>query len=158
MDISGQGRPVLCFVMPKLWWGHRRAASAASCSILACQDILVDTWNYRRQIDVKYLVSSKSASKCSGSVSRALRYLTASFMLLEGLKGRSGHLLKERLVFLQKRMCLGVLSRPQEQFNSAVSCLNLLWYHAKSPCRDRIASRWARTGRGSVSSTGVFVV
>jgi hypothetical protein len=30
IDISGQGRPVLCFVMPKLWRGHRRAASAAS--------------------------------------------------------------------------------------------------------------------------------
>ena len=40
MDISGQGRPELCFVMPKLWRGHRRAASAASCSILACQDIV----------------------------------------------------------------------------------------------------------------------
>jgi hypothetical protein len=59
---------------------------------------------------VKYLVSSKSASKCLGSVSRALRYLTASFILLRGLEGRSGHLLKERLVFLQKSMCLGVLT------------------------------------------------
>jgi hypothetical protein len=86
----------------------------------------VDAWNHHRQIDVKYLVSSKSVSKCSGSVSRALRYLTASSMLLRGLEGRSGHLLKERLVFLQKSMCLGVLSRPQEQFNSAVLCLNLM--------------------------------
>jgi hypothetical protein len=91
-----------------------------------------ETQNYRRQIDVKYLVSSKSASKCSGSVSKALRYLTASFILLGGLEGRSGHLPKERLVFLQKSMCSGVLSRAQEHFNSAVSCLNLLWYHAKS--------------------------
>jgi hypothetical protein len=107
---------------------------------------------------VKYLVSSKSALKCSGSVSKALRYLTASFILLGGLEDRSGHLPKERLVFLQKSMCLGVLSRPQEHFNSAVSCLNLLWYYAKSLYCDRIASRWARTGRGSVSSTGVFVV
>jgi hypothetical protein len=118
----------------------------------------VDTWNYRRQIIVKYLVSSKSVAKCSGSVSRALRYLTASFILLGGLVGRSGHLLKERLVFLQKSMCSGVLSRPQEQFNSAVLCLNLVWYYAKSLCRDRIASRWARIGRGSVSSISVFVV
>ena len=62
MDISGQGRPVLCFVMPKLWRGHRRAASAASCSILACQDILVDTWNYRRQIDVKVVLSEVANS------------------------------------------------------------------------------------------------
>jgi hypothetical protein len=158
IDISGQGRPVLCFVMPKLWRGRKRAASAAYCCILACQDILVDTWNYRRQIIVKYLVSSKSASKCLGSVCRVLKYLTASFILLGGLEGRSGHLPKERLVFLQKSMCSGVLIRPQEQFNSAESCLNLVWYHAKSPCRDRIASRWARIGRESVSSIGVFVV
>ena len=80
----------------------------------------MDTWDCRRQIVVKYLVSSKSVSKCSGSASRALRYLTASSMLLGGLKGRSGYLLKERLAFLQKSMCSGVLSRPQEQFNSAV--------------------------------------
>jgi hypothetical protein len=75
---------------------------------------------------MKYLVSSKSISKCLGSVSRALRYLTASFILLRGLEGRSSHLLKDCLVFLQKSMCLGVLSRPQEQFNSAVSYLNLM--------------------------------
>jgi hypothetical protein len=58
----------------------------------------VETWNYRGQIDVKYLVSSKSVVKCSGLVSRALRYLIASSILLRGLKGWSGHLLKERLV------------------------------------------------------------
>jgi hypothetical protein len=75
---------------------------------------------------VKYLVSSKSALKCLGLVSKALRYLTASFILLRGLEGRSGYLLKERLVFLQKSMCLGVLSCPQEHFNLAVLCLNLL--------------------------------
>jgi hypothetical protein len=82
----------------------------------------VDAWNYRRQIIVKYLVSSKSVSKCSGSVSRALRYLTASFILLGGLVGRSGHLLKERLVFLQKSMCSGVKSPARAvQFSCVVS-------------------------------------
>jgi hypothetical protein len=35
IDLSGQGRPVLCFVMPKLWRGRKRAASAAYCCILA---------------------------------------------------------------------------------------------------------------------------
>jgi hypothetical protein len=50
----------------------------------------------------------------------------ASSMLLRGLEGRSGYLLKERLVFLYKSMCLGTLSHPQEQFNSAVLCLDLM--------------------------------
>jgi hypothetical protein len=149
---------VLCLVTPSLRRGHIGVASAAYCCVLACRGNLVGTWNYRRQIDMKYLVSSKSVSNCLGSVSRALRYLTASSMLLGGLKGRSAYLLTERLVFLLERMCSGVLSRPQEQFNSAVSCLNLMWYYAKSPCPEQIASRWAGTGRGSVSSISVFVV
>lgn len=121
--MSGLGRSVLCFVMPNFGGVTKRAASVAHCYVLACHDILADTWNYRRQINVKYLVSSKSVSKCSGSASRALRYLTASPILLGGLKGWTGHLLKECLVFLQKSMCSGVLSRPHEQFSLAV-----LWY------------------------------
>lgn len=31
IDVSGRSRPVLCFVMPKLRQGRKRAASAAYC-------------------------------------------------------------------------------------------------------------------------------
>jgi len=78
-------------------------------------------------------------------VSRALRYLTASFMLLGGLKGRSGHLLKERLVFLQKSMCSGVLSRPQEQvvLGEAKSSM-YTWVAVNSASAEKAASSQQR--------------
>jgi len=78
--------------------------------------------------------------------------------VLGGEIGRSGHLLNEAAIFLQRTICSGVFVRPHEHCSNASSRLNFLWYHAKSPFLDLVASRRARVGRGSSSSFGVFVV
>jgi hypothetical protein len=100
----------------------------------------VDTCNYRRQIDVKYLVTSKNVSNCSGLVSRALRYLTASSILLGGLKpegserpptGRASYLSAEEHVF----RCFKSPARAV-QFSCVVSEFNVVPCKVPMSCPD----------------------